>query len=109
MYKLHLVDDSSLEVYRLNPSTFILSGGNDLYDQLSDSNLAIALLCDENDMLVDVFVDYTLQNFSCPGDGTIRFRLGPWDEVHRESNRERKRRLKFGRQVKEGVIKYEKY
>ena len=92
MYSLHLMDGTVISnLKRLNPSTFELeSNDSQLYFQLNNENLNLAFL-NEGDMPVDMFVDYTLQNFSC-FCGVIQFRLGPWDNVNRESNRERKKR-----------------
>lgn len=92
MYKLNLMDGTQLNLCRLNPVTFILnSNDSSIYHQLSDSNLSLAFLSDEDDILADIYIDYTLQNFSCAGDGLIQFRIGPWETAHKESNRSKKK------------------
>lgn len=94
MYKLNLMNGTILNVCRLNPSTFELnSNDTHLYNLLSN-NLTLAFLSREDGILEDIFVDYDLQNFSCLND-VVRFRIGPWDEVNRISNRDKKRYMRW--------------
>lgn len=94
MYKLSLMNGTTLTVCRLNPSTFELNSNDSQLYNLLANNLALAFLSNEDDLLEDIFVDYDLQNFSCLNN-VIRFRIGPWDEVNRLSNKEKKRSMKW--------------
>ena len=80
LYTLQLTDGTSLtNLTRINPSTFLLpSTDPSTYWKLSDSNLELATLM-FNDELEEIFMDYTLQNYSLSG-GAIRFRIAPLDK-----------------------------
>ena len=77
MYTLQFADVSSISnLSRINANTFTLQSTDaSIYWKLSDSNLGFATLLNGNE-LEDVFMDYTLQNYSVSG-GTIRFRIVP--------------------------------
>lgn len=83
MYTLQLADGSSIEnLKRINPRTFSLNNTNsNVYWRLSDNNLSFATLL-HDDELDDVFIDYTLQNYSVQ-EGVIRFRIAPYSEVRK--------------------------
>lgn len=100
MYKLVLADGTSIDgLTRLNKSTFELERQeNDVHERLTDSNLAIALLIkEEDDMLVEIFIDYTRQNYSYI-NGRIRFRIASIEELAAAAKkREQKEKEKGGR------------
>lgn len=74
MYTLNLMDNTILNVCRLNPVTFELnSDDKQLFNKL-DKNLTLAFLSREDGLLEDIYVDYRIQNFSNMG-GIIRFRI----------------------------------
>ena len=98
MYTLQLTDGTLIEgLSRLNPSTFEVNLEVALNRQLNDNNLLIAILLDEDGILADVFLDYTLQ--SCVQDcEKFHFRIASIAELeaaerHREE-KERERRWK---------------
>lgn len=64
MYTLQLTDGTLIEgLTRLNPSTFEINSEIALNHQLNDNNLSLAVLLDEDGLVSDIFVDYTLQSF----------------------------------------------
>lgn len=95
-YSLELADGTSLSpLSRLNPSTFELkSEDGSLYYQLNNYNLSFAVLLTEDGDMEDVFLDYTLQNFTCQA-GTIRFRIADREELKAQIKaKEEKDRIK---------------
>lgn len=64
MYTLQLTNGTLIEgLTRLNPSTFEVNAGNALNHLLTDNNLSMAVLLNEDGLLEDIFIDYTLQSF----------------------------------------------
>lgn len=89
MYTLQLADGSSISnLSRINANTFTLQSTDaSIYWKLSDSNLGFATLLN-NDELEDVFMDYTLQNYSVSG-GTIRFRIVPLQTIQEQEKHQK--------------------
>lgn len=97
MYNLQLVNGTLIEgLQRINPSTFEIHTENALNNLLTNNNLQMAILYDEDGLIVDLFIDYTLQ--SCFFQNNIfHFRIAEIAELEkREQHRleKRKRRKK---------------
>ena len=92
MYSLQLADGTVIpNLMRLNPSTFEVETQTSLYHQLNDSNLAFIVLTNEEDnLLEDVLIDYTLQNYS-EQNGLIHFRIASIDELKKAEQRRAKK------------------
>lgn len=101
MYTLNLMDGTTISnLKRINPYTFEMDRNDSaIYFQLNDDNLCIAFLT-EGDTLEGVYVDYGLQNWMQQYDGSVRFRINPWDEIHRESNREKRNKKRYEKEDK---------
>ena len=105
MFSLQLADGTLIEgLYRVNPSTFeLLSNDNTLYHQLNDFNLSFAVLLDEDGVMSEVYLDYTLQNFiqQC---GIIHFRLISVEELQKQikhkEEKEAEKRRKYNEKMK---------
>lgn len=92
MYSLNLMDGTTISnLNKIGENTFTVeSPDSQLYFLLTDSNLSLAFL-EEEDLPAEIYTDFALVNFSFQ-DGIIQFKIGPWDEVHKETNREKKYR-----------------
>lgn len=105
MFSLQLADGTLIEgLHRINPSTFeLLSNDNTLHHQLNDFNLSFAILFDEDGVMSEVYLDYTLQNFiqQC---GIIHFRLISIEELQKQikhkEEKEAEKRRKYNEKMK---------
>ena len=60
MYILQLTNGTLIEgLTRLNPSTFEVNTESALNHVLTDNNLSMAILSNEDGLLEDIFIDYT--------------------------------------------------
>jgi len=84
MFSLQLTNGVLLKgLTRLNPSTFEIHAENALNNLLTNSNLQMAILYDEDGLIADLFIDYTLQ--SCFFQNNIfHFRIAEIAELERQ-------------------------
>ena len=92
MFSLQLADGTLIEgLYRVNPSTFeLISNDNTLYHQLNDFNLSFAVLLDEDGVMSEVYLDYTLQNY-IEQNHTIKFNLISFEELDKLKEQKQKK------------------
>lgn len=105
-YRLQLTDGTSITPLRsLGRNKFeINSNDQAIYDRLNDFNLQLALLFDENDELVDIFLDFTRQNFySDPNliGFKVRSTEEKEEEIRRQAAREEKKRQKYNEKMRQ--------
>ena len=76
MYSLKVADGSIIEGLRLvGEHTFeVDSSDPSIYFKLSDFNLSFAVLYDDNGDIIELYIDYIRQNFTCQNNVT-RFKL----------------------------------
>lgn len=104
-YSLQLADGSTISnLQRINPSTFELkSTDGGIYHQLNDYNLSFAILLNEDGDMEDVFLGFTMQNFSCQCEIT-RFRIANKEELeaqlHAKEEKEVEKRRKYNEKMK---------
>ena len=98
MYNLQLANGTLIEgLQRINPSTFEIRAKNALNNLLTNNNLQMAILYDEDGLIVDLFIDYTLQ--SCFFQNNIfHFRIAEIAELEKQEQhrleKEKKNRRK---------------
>lgn len=90
MYTLYLLDGTIIDnLQKVGNNAFEQQGYNyEVYRQLNDRNLSLALLC-EGELLREVYIDYARLNFYC--DGTTRFRIEPAAVVYKIPNSEKRK------------------
>lgn len=97
MYTLQLTNGTLIEgLTRLNPSTFEVNTESALNYLLTDNNLSMAILSNENGLLEDIFIDYTLQSFFFQNN-IFHFRIAEIKELKQQEQHrleKRKRRKK---------------
>lgn len=97
MYTLQLTNGTLIEgLTRLNPSTFEVNAENALNHLLTDNNLSLAVLLDEDGLVTDIFIDYTLQSFFFQNN-IFHFRIAEIKELEQQEQHrleKRKRRKK---------------
>lgn len=105
MFSLQLADGTLIKgLNRLSSSTFeIISNDKTLYHQLNNFNLSFAVLFDEDGVMSEVYLDYTLQNFIQQG-GIIHFRLISVEELQKQikhkEEKETEKRRKYNEKMK---------
>ena len=84
MYNLQLANGTLIEgLQRINPSTFEIRTENALNHLLTDANLQLAILLDEDGQLIDIYIDYTMQ--SCFFQNNIfHFRIAEIKELEQQ-------------------------
>lgn len=92
MFSLQLADGTLIKgLNRLSPSTFeIINNDKTLYHQLNNFNLSFAVLFDEDDVMSEVYLDYTLQNY-IEQNHTIKFNLISFDELNQLKEKKQKK------------------
>ncbi len=106
MFSLQLADGTLIDgLKRINPSTFeLISNDNILYHQLNDFNLSFAILLDEDGVMSDVYLDYTLQNF-IQQSGIVYFRLTSINELKKQIKHKKEKEIekwqKYNEKMKE--------
>ena len=104
MYSLELFDNTIISnLQYINETTFeVITDDNSLYFKLTDENLSLALLC-EDEMPVDIWMDYTLLNYSSQG-GVVRFKVIKKEELEeqmrRKEEKEAEKRRKYNEKMK---------
>lgn len=97
MYTLQLTNGTLIEgLTRLNPSTFEVNAETALNHLLTDNNLSMAILSNEDGLLEDIFIDYTLQSFFFQNN-IFHFRIAEIKELEQQEQHrleKRKRRKK---------------
>lgn len=100
MYTLYLTNGTYISnLTRINDTTFEVPVDPLIYWQLTDFNLMLAMLCDEDEMPVAIYQDYTQQNYVVDGD-KIRFKIFSLEEQRQQQERQAAR--------EKGKAKYEK-
>lgn len=74
MHRLELNNGTSIPVTYLGNYRFFCQSAP--YWELSQENLAFAYLYDDDDLPVEVLVDFEIQNY-CVDDGATMFKLAP--------------------------------
>ena len=84
MYTIQFTNGTQLNgLQRLNKSTFEVESEAALNHLLTDANLQLAILLDEDGQLIDIYIDYTLQ--SCFFQNNIfHFRIAEIKELEQQ-------------------------
>lgn len=105
MYTLQLTDGTLIEgLNRLNSSTFEINSEKSLNHELTDNNLSLAILLDEDGLVTDIFLNYTLQSFFFQNN-IFHFRIAEIKELERqERHRLEKSKRKYSEERKKWKI-----